>query len=368
MSTPERERKVCIPPALEKRSLIRPIEIGTLQLPINVFYAPLAGCSDFPFRKMSSKYQPGLQFCEMVKMDAIVRSDYGTFQLLNYSKEMHPIGAQLCGSNPRIAKEAAKIVEDLGFDTIDLNCGCPVDKVTKDGGGSGLLKMPHRIGEIVHEMVSHVSTPVTVKIRAGWDDEHIIVEDIVRIVESAGAKAITVHGRTREQGYEGKARREWIKRAKLAAKNIRVVANGDVFTPIDAFDMLYETGCDAVLIARGTMGQPWIVDDIRRLARGEVVYEKSHQELKEHLLQHFYETLSYKSERKALVDMRRIGCWYFNASTGVKAFREAISHAQSIEDVAKLINEYRFDECLSTLSAKSDSSLPRSDSEIDCCH
>ena len=328
---------------LEKRALIRPLAIGSLQLPINVFYAPLAGCSDYPFRSMSSMYKPGLHFCEMVKMDALVRADQGTFQILNYDDSMHPIGAQLCGSNPQMARKAATIIQDLGFDLIDLNCGCPVDKVTKDGGGSGLLKMPHRIGEIVSEMVSAVTIPVTVKIRAGWDDDSIIADEIVRIVESAGAKAITVHGRTREQGYEGRARREWIRNAKQAAVKIPVIGNGDIFTPYDAFDMLYETGCDGVLIARGTMGQPWIVDDIRSLSRGEDIREKSLEERRAHLLRHFEETLAFRSGRKALIDMRRIGCWYFNASCGVKAFREAISHAQSIDDIRELINSYPFE-------------------------
>ncbi len=338
------------PVSTKERELIRPISIGKVPLPINVLYAPLAGCSDFPFRRMSSRYKPGLHFCEMVKMEALVRSDTGTFQLLNYSQEMHPIGAQLCGANASIAREAARIVQDLGFDTVDLNCGCPVDKITKDGGGSGLLKMVHRIGEIVYEMVSGVSIPVTVKIRTGWDESHIVVEEIVRIVESAGAQAITIHGRTRAQGYEGRANREWIRRAKLAAKKIPVIANGDIYEPKDAFDMLVETGCDGVLIARGSMGHPWIVDDIRKLSRGEEAYFKTEQELREHLIDHFYETLAYKSERKALVDMRRVGCWYCNSSSGSKAFREAISHAQTMKDVIDLILGHQFDAVPATCS------------------
>ncbi len=346
------------------RDLIRPIKIGDLELPINVFYAPLAGCSDYPFRMMSSRYRPGLHFCEMVKMDAVVRSDAGTFQILHYSQCMHPIGAQLCGSNPKMARKAAHIIQDLGFDVIDLNCGCPVDKVAKDGGGSGLLKMPHRIGEIVNEMVSQVSIPVTVKIRAGWDDDQIVVEEIVRIVESAGAKAITVHGRTREQGYEGRAQREWIRMAKKAAKKIPVIGNGDIFTPYDAFDMLEETGCDGVLVARGTMGQPWIVEDIRALARGEEIKEKNLHDRKRHLLEHFEETLAYRTERKTLVDMRRIGCWYFNASCGVKPFREAISHAKSIEEVRELIHKYDFDS--KTMERASGLSSPETPSSY-CC-
>jgi nifR3 family TIM-barrel protein len=147
-------------------SLLTPIFLGNLKLPNNVFYAPLAGCSDYPFRWMSSQYSPGLIFCEMVKMDALIRNDPVTLHMLDYDTSMHPIAAQLCGSKPQIAGKAAKIIEDLGFDAVDLNCGCPVDKVTKDGSGSGMLKNPQLIGEVLANMVAAVKIPVTVKIRA----------------------------------------------------------------------------------------------------------------------------------------------------------------------------------------------------------
>src|SRR5581483_1911043 len=132
---------------------IRPIQIGKLQLPMNVFYAPLAGCSDYPFRKMSAQFKPGIMYCEMVKMEALVRNDVGTFHILDYSPEMHPIGGQICGSKPELAGKSARIIEELGFDVVDLNCGCPVDKVTKDGSGSGMLKNPKLIGDVISNMV-----------------------------------------------------------------------------------------------------------------------------------------------------------------------------------------------------------------------
>src|SRR3984893_6443256 len=181
--------------------LKRPFQLGALQLPSNIFCAPLAGCSDLPFRMMTTKFQPGLVYCEMVKMDALVRHDPHTYRLLDYETSMHPIGAQLCGSKPQLAGKSAKILEDLGFDVVDLNCGCPVDKVTKDGSGSGLLKNPQLIGEIISQMVASVRIPVTVKIRAGWDAQNINAEEITEIAEQAGAVAICIHGRTRSQGY-----------------------------------------------------------------------------------------------------------------------------------------------------------------------
>src|SRR3984957_5266185 len=153
-----------------------PFLLGKTVLRNNIFYAPLAGCPDFPFRRMSAHYRPGLMYCEMVKMDALIRHDPGTYHFLDYSPDMHPIGAQICGSKPGVAAQAAKIIEDLGFDVIDLNCGCPVDKITKDGSGSGMLKTPELIGEVLANMVAAVRIPVTVKIRAGWDESQINAE------------------------------------------------------------------------------------------------------------------------------------------------------------------------------------------------
>jgi tRNA-dihydrouridine synthase B len=321
-------------------TFIRPISLGNVKLPVNVFYAPLAGCSDFPFRKMTSRYNPGLIYCEMVKMDALVRYDTGTFHILDYSKEMHPIGAQICGSNPKIAGQAAKIVEELGFDVIDLNCGCPVDKVTKDGGGSGLLKNPQLIGDIIANMVAAVSIPVTVKIRAGWDEESLVYPEIVRIAEAAGAKAICLHARTREQGYAGNANWNWIKEAKKAAKHIHVIGNGDLFTAEAAINMFETTGCDAVLISRGTLGQPWIVQDIMALDRGEAPPERTKEEKREALKEHFDFICRYSRDRRAVIDMRRVGCWYFTKAVSTKSFREAISHAHTIDEIRVIIEAF----------------------------
>lgn len=319
---------------------IKPISLGKLNLPTNVFYAPLAGCSDFPFRKMSARYKPGLIYCEMVKMDALVRYDTGTFHILDYSHDMHPIGGQICGSNPQIAGQAARIIEDLGFDVIDLNCGCPVDKVTKDGSGSGLLKNPKIIGDVIANMVAAVSIPVTVKIRAGWDEDNLVYQDIVQIAEQAGAKAICLHARTRQQGYTGDAKWDWIREAKKAAKNILVIGNGDIFTPQDAIEMFKETGCDAVLVARGTLGQPWIVQDIQALDQGLIVPERDIEEKRQALREHFEETLGYSTDRRTVIDMRRVGCWYFTKSQFTKNFREAISHAHTVEEIRELIDSF----------------------------
>lgn len=323
---------------------MKPFQLGSIFLPSNVFYAPLAGCSDFPFRKMSAKYKPGLMYCEMVKMDALVRNDQNTFHILDYDASMHPIGGQICGSKSEIAGKAAQIIEDLGFDVIDLNCGCPVDKVTKDGSGSGMLKNPKLIGEVIANMVAAVKIPVTVKIRAGWDDTSINAVEITRIAEQAGAKAICIHGRTREQAYKGAANWDYIRACKQEAKTIKIIGNGDVFDPAAALRMFEYTGCDAVLVSRGTLGQPWIVKDILDSLDGLAIRERSFEDSRQALLEHFEYTLQYHHERRTVIEMRRVGCWYLKKSSGTKGFREQISKAASLEEVKKLIQTYSFNE------------------------
>lgn len=320
------------------------LQVGPLKLSSNILYAPLAGCSDYPFRKMSVKYHPGTLFCEMVKMDAVIRNDAGTFHLLDYSPDMHPIGGQLCGSRPEIAGKAAKIIEELGFDLVDLNCGCPVDKITKDGSGSGMLKNPERVGEIIANMVAAVRIPVTVKIRAGWDENSLVAAEITKIAEKAGAKAITVHGRTREQGYKGPANWDWIRAAKQAATSIKVIGNGDIFAPMDALRMFDYTGCDGVLIARGTLGEPWIAEEVRDLIEGKVIVPRGVKERREALMQHLEYIYEYLPDRKVVIDMRRVGCWYFKKAKGTKAFREAITKAETVQEIRSLIINFPFED------------------------
>lgn len=317
-----------------------PIQIGSLTLKSPIFYAPLAGCSDYPFRKMSAKYSPGLMFCEMVKMDALIRHDALTYHILDYSADMHPIGAQLCGSKPAIAGQAARILEELGFDVIDLNCGCPVDKVTKDGSGSGMLKNPELIGDVIANIVAAVKVPVTVKIRAGWDENNIVAEQIVPIAEKAGAKAICIHGRTRQQGYSGPANWDYIRNCKQIAKTIKVIGNGDAVDGHTAEKMFSYTGCDAVLIARGTMGRPWVVEDILSHLEGLPPKKRTLEDCRQALLEHFLITERYHHDQRVCLDMRRVGCWYLKKATGTKAFRELISRAQNTDVIRDLIMNF----------------------------
>lgn len=337
------------------------LTLGELILPSNVLCAPLAGCSDFAFRKMTSKYRPGLVYCEMVKMDALVRNDPHTFHLLDYDRSMHPIGAQLCGSKPKLAKECATIIQDLGFDVLDLNCGCPVDKVTKDGSGSGLLKNPPLIGEIIANLVAAVKIPVTVKIRAGWDSLSINAPQIAQIAEQAGAKAICIHGRTRSQGYKGPANWEYIKQCKESTKHIKIIANGDVNCAMSARRAIETTGADAVLLARATMGRPWVIEDIQRDMMGLDPIVRTFEDYKLAFLEHIGHILAHQSERKALLDIRRVGCWYLRLGRGTKALREGINRSRELKEALELINNFSWDtadysECLQeALSCSSES-------------
>jgi len=322
------------------KHLQQPFQLGDITLPNNIFYAPLAGCTDYPYRKMSALYSPGLMYCEMVKMDALVRHDPGTFHILDYDHSMHPIGAQIVGSKPDVAAQAAKIIEDLGFDVLDLNCGCPVDKVTKDGSGSAMLKTPSLIGDVIANMVAAVKIPVTVKIRAGWDEKNIIAPQITKIAEQAGAKAICIHGRTRMQGYKGPANWDWIKQCKDVATTIKVIGNGDIVDGTSVKKIFEQTGCDAVLVARGTMGHPWVGDDIIRFLLEEEKTQRTIEDCRQALLKHFQYTYDYHHPRRVAVDMRRVGCWYLKKSSGTRGFRDLISKAESPETVRDLILNY----------------------------
>lgn len=317
-----------------------PFQLGGVKLPNNIFYAPLAGCTDFPFRQMSAKYKPGLMYCEMVKMEALIRNDPGTFHILDYETSMHPIGAQLCGSKPEIAGMAAKMIEDLGFDVVDLNCGCPVDKVTKDGSGSGMLKTPHLIGKVISEMVAAVKIPVTVKIRAGWDEDHINAVEITKIAEEAGASAICIHARTRKQAYQGPARWEWIRACKEAAKEILIIGNGDLFSSRDVLRIYPETGCDAILVSRGMLGQPWIAEDIFLTLQGLPPKRRTQEDCRAALKEHFEHILEYHSERRGVIEMRRIGCWYLKNSAGTRSFREKMARVESLPEARELLDNF----------------------------
>lgn len=319
---------------------VKPLRLGSLKLKNNIAFSPLAGCSDLPFRRLINHFRPALYFTEMVKIDALTRHDKGTYRILSYTSDMHPIGAQIVGSKPTLAKEAAKIIEDLGFDVIDLNCGCPVDKVTRDCSGSGLLKTPLLIGEILSEMIASVKIPVTVKIRIGWDDKQIVAPQVTKIAEQAGAKAIFVHGRTREQGYKGISNRSLIKACVDAKKEILVFGNGDIFDTKSAKDMFDTTGCDGILISRGTLGHPWIASLIEaELSNSTFDHSIDDDFIKSLLKLHLSYSKAFNDDRKTMIDMRKVTTWSYKNHPKIARFRDQVNQAKTLQELEALINK-----------------------------
>ncbi len=320
---------------------MKSVSIGSLKLKIPVVYAPLAGYSDFPFRKMSSMFFPSLMFCEMVKVEALLRKIPKTFQILQYSEDMRPIGAQLCGSCPEDMGVSGRIIEDMGFDIIDVNCGCPTDRITKDGSGSGLLRTPVLLGKVIESLCNNVKIPVTVKIRSGWDNNSINVHEICKIIEEAGASAIFVHGRTVKQGYSGLSNRENVALAKKSVKKIPIFGNGDIFAAHSAIDLMNETNCDGVLVARGTIGQPWIAKQIEAILKKESFTIPSFLERKQMFLTHLnYVNEFYNNdEKRLLMEAKKLCGWYLVSAIGVKKLRIELAKAKTKKEIFELINQ-----------------------------
>lgn len=318
------------------------LKLKNLHLRSGVIQSPMAGCTDLAYRLLSRSY--GMEFCflEMVSAESLVRDHSGARDLMETTPEDRPLGAQLVGCRPEAMGEAAKIVEDMGFDLLDLNLGCPVPKVAGNGAGSALLAEPDKARAIFAAVVKAVKKiPVTVKMRLGVQDAS--GEEAVRtarIAEACGVDAVTVHGRTRVQGYSGVADYQAIGKVKAAVK-IPVIGNGDVVSAADARRLREISSCDGVMIGRGGLGNPWIFKNIEKTLSGNgETAEPSFEEKKSALLRHFELELEYREGKTALLYMRRIACWYFKNIPGVNEFRTAINTCLSVPDMRGLIQNF----------------------------
>lgn len=312
------------------------LKIGSVELNNPFILAPMAGVCDLPFRLLCKEKGAAMVCTEMVSAKAIYYNNKNTKELLTIDKNEGPVSLQLFGSEPKLMAEMAKRIEEIPFDILDFNMGCPVPKVVNNGEGSALMKNPVLAGHIIEAMVNAISKPVTVKIRAGFDAEHINAVEIAKIAENSGAAAITVHARTREQYYSGKADREIIRLVKEAV-TIPVIGNGDIDCYESAKHMLEYTRCDGVAIGRGAEGNPWIFEELNAKYAGLDYNKPSLEEVKEMIMRHAKMLIDYKGEYIGIREMRKHAAWYTAGFKGASKLRGRLNEASSIESLEEII-------------------------------
>ena len=317
--------------------MIKPLKIGSVTLPNNLILAPMAGVTDLPFRLLCKEQGAGLLCMEMVSAKAILYKNRNTESLLEIDPRENPVSLQLFGSDPEIISTIAHQIEERPFDILDLNMGCPVPKIVNNGEGSALMKKPKLAGEIIRRTVRAIDKPVTVKIRKGFDDEHINAVEMAKIAEDAGAAAVAVHGRTREQFYSGKADWDIIRQVKEAV-SIPVIGNGDLLTAEDVIAMEEQTGCDGFMIARGAQGNPWIFRQILHyFETGEHLAKPTLEEVTQMILRHARMMLEFKGEYIGIREIRKHAAWYTAGYPNSARLRVAINNVESFEALEELL-------------------------------
>lgn len=318
---------------------MKELTIGNVTLNNNIILAPMAGVSDLPFRVLCSEMGAGMVCMEMISAKAIMYNNRNTEGLLEIHPDETKVSLQLFGNDPGIIAYQASRIEDRPYDILDINMGCPVPKVVNNGEGSALLKNPILVGEIVEAVVKQTHKPVTIKIRKGFDEEHINAPEIAHVAEESGASAVTVHGRTREQYYSGEADWDVIARVKDRVK-IPVIGNGDVVDGPTAERMMQQTGCDGVAIGRAAQGNPWIFREVLHyLETGESLPRPSGEERYEMIKRHAALNLEYKGEYTGIREMRKHLAWYSSGITGGAAMRRRINEMESMEDIINIAGE-----------------------------
>lgn len=316
---------------------IVPLQIGKVTLENNLILAPMAGVTDLPFRLLCKEKGAGLLCMEMVSAKAILYKNKNTQGLLEIDPRENPVSLQLFGSDSDIISKIAHEIEERPFDILDLNMGCPVPKIVNNGEGSALMKNPRLAGEIIEKTVKTIKKPVTVKIRKGFDEEHVNAVEMAKVAEASGAAAIAVHGRTREQYYAGKADWDIIRQVKEAV-SIPVIGNGDLLTADDVIAMKEQTGCDGFMIGRGAQGNPWIFEQILHYFKtGEKLAKPSVEEVTDMILRHAKMMLEFKGEYTGIREIRKHAAWYTAGYPNSAKLRVAINAIESYEELEKLL-------------------------------
>ena len=318
--------------------MLKKLKIGNVELQNNIILAPMAGLTDLPFRLICEKYNPGLTVTEMVSSKALYYNDEKTKQLLKMDGEKRPISAQIFGSDIESMAYSANYVSKIA-DIVDINMGCPAPKVVKNGDGSKLLLDLDKVYEIVRAVVKSSSVPVTVKMRKGWDSEHIVAVEAAKVVESAGASAVAIHGRTRSEYYTGTADWNIIKKVKENV-SIPVIGNGDIKSPEDAKRIFEQTNCDGIMIGRATLGKPWILEQIRTYLEDGTIRKIPNTEILETILNHINLEVKEKGEYTGVREMRKHICYYLKGLPGASLVRDKINHLDSKEEVEKELMDY----------------------------
>lgn len=311
------------------------MKIGNVQLESPVILGPMAGVTDIAFRTICRSFYKGLMVSEMVSAKAYVYKDKKTAAMLEVSEVEHPLAIQIFGSDPRDLAEMMEHLNSHPAAIVDINMGCPAPKIVKNGDGSALMKDPILVRDIMEAVVKVAKKPVTVKFRKGWDENNVNAVKIARIAEQSGISAITVHGRTRDQFYSGKADWDIIKEVKSSVC-IPVIGNGDIFSLEDAMAMKNHTGVDGLMIARGAQGNPWLLKQVEHyFLTGEVLPLPSPSEKMQIAIKHFENLCHYKGERAGLLEMRKHAAWYLKGIAHTTAVKNAI-YAEN--DPVKLVN------------------------------
>lgn len=313
-------------------------KIGNVEIPNRFVLAPMAGVTDLAFRRLCKEQGAGLLCMEMISAKAISYKNKNTRALMEIDPVEHPISMQLFGSEPELMAEVAKEIEEEPFDILDINMGCPVPKVVNNGEGSALLKTPDLIEEIVRKVSSAIKKPVTVKVRIGFENEPIDIVEIAKRIEDAGAAALAVHGRTRQQYYSGTADWDTIRRVKEAI-TIPVVGNGDVDSPLKAEALIKQTGCDAVMIGRAVRGNPWLFGELNHYFQtGELLGHPSAEEIREMILRHARKQIELKGEFVGIREMRKHVAWYTAGMRHSAGLRRESNTIESYEALEQLLS------------------------------